>query len=359
MKPCFDLFSRYEPAASMAQGTGRSGVMSAGNASSNPSQATKESAYTAFNAVDDLVAKPVLGSDGAAKWQSFSQQKHKTASLHNAAPTAPLKALDRAVGFTSWKEEREYSNKVRQSDHENTKTSSVPGVYTHFSKHKKSDDGTEISSKERKRIERRIIGDDQEYFIPSPTFAGWKFDYVFTTKASHGTGYYFDGMDSIKRLNGQFEMDNVPAPFKSSHYIDESKKIASTLDGETPNEQKQSHKTKKKKSNTPGVTIVNNPNHPLEQVAAILAQRTASSTAQLPNGWESARTADGKEYYYNRTTGERTWEKPCSIEDSLPPSAPNESVPSSWNVAMDPVTGKTYYFHLQTGETSWELPNCT
>jgi WW domain len=330
--------------------------MSAGSASSKPSQASKESAYTAFNAVDDLVAKPVLGSDGAAKWQSFSQQKLKTASVHNVAPTAPLKALDRAVGFTSWNEEREYSNKVRQLDPEN-KTSIVPGVYTHFSKSKTSNDGSEISSKERKRIERRIIGDDQDYFIPSPTFEGWKFDYVFTTKASHGTGYYFDGMDSIKKLNGQLEMNNIPAPLKSSHDNDDSKKRANNLDEGVPTEPKQSHKTKKKKSNTPAVTIVNNPNHPLEQVAAILSQRTASSTLQLPNGWESARTADGKEYYYNRTTGERTWEKPSSIESSLPNSSSNETVPSSWNATADPVTGKTYYFNLQTGETSWEPPN--
>jgi hypothetical protein len=351
------------------------------NPSSKESSSSTTSAYTAYNAVDELVAKPVFGSDGAKKWQSFAQSTLKQQQhIHSksVAPTAPLKAIDRATGFTSWKEEREYSNQIRQSDDKNTTSSG----YTNFTQKGNHQNNNELSSKERKRIERRIIGENQEYFIPSSTFVGWKFDYVFTTRMeTHGTGYYFDGMDSIKLLRGQISKDNIPSSAKVMTLVpseagtetkrrlagdntDTAATASSDIGATTPISKK-----KKKIKNLPPV-IVNNPNHPLEQIAAILAQRQQqqqqpTSSELLPMGWECAKdTVTGKQYYFNRTTGERTWELPKSIindssktETTTGISNYNEKLTHScWNVTKDPTSGKEYYYNSQTGETSWEKP---
>lgn len=353
----------------------------------NPtSKESSSSAYTAYNAVDALVAKPVFGSDGAKKWQSFAQTAQKQhIHVHSVAPTAPLKAIDRATGFTSWKEEREYSKQIRQSDEHTKNTTS--SVYTNFTQ--KANHQNEISSKERKRIERRIMGDHQEYFIPSTTFASWKFDYIFTTRMeSHGTGYYFDGMDSLKLLKGQILKDDIPASAKVlSTNSSETKVIqhkranpasnlnndekptsttATTISTISNNDEEHTKKKKKKAKNLAPI-IVNNPNHPLEQIAAILAQRQTSSELSLPMGWEFAKDSiTGKNYYFNRTTGERTWEAPPSTQSNVNNSkgtvattlSSNDTIGpcSSWNVTKDPTTGKEYYYNVETGETSWEKP---
>ena len=352
---------------------------------------SSSSAYTAYNAVDELVAKPVFGSDGAKKWQTFSQQSTTQKQQHiRVAPTAPLKAIDRATGFTSWKEEREYSNQIRQNDDHTNKNTAASSVYTNFTQ--KANHQNEMSSKERKRIERRIIGDHQEYFIPSSTFVGWKFDYIFTTRMeSHGTGYYFDGMDSLKLLKGQISNNDIPASAKDLSIISPSEttsaikhkrshpaangnidtETTTTTSATTTNEEPTKKKKKKAKNIAP--IIVNNPNHPLEQIAAILAQRqtTSQSSSELPMGWEFAKDSiSGKNYYFNRTTGELTWEVPPSsstrsnnVNNCIGTTAMscnnNDTTMGRqccWNVTKDPSTGKEYYYNIETGETSWEKP---
>lgn len=297
----------------------------------------QSSAYTAFNAVDDLVAKPVLGSDGAAKWQDFRHQQKKKAPSASSAPTAPLKKSDRAAGFASWREERDHADKIRAAD-----GSAEAGVNTNFKKTQA--DG--VTAKERKRIERRLIGEEQEYFIPSAKFAGWKFDYVFTTKLSHGTGYYFDGMDSLKKLRGELT-SNTTSKDGGNDGAEVSVRMEASERNTNDSIDAQPPRQKKRKAAVAAaaVTIVDDPTHPREQVAAALAKHDAASQAlRLPPGWECA-VADGstaatQSYYYNRTTGERTWEKP-----------------SVWSVATDPAAGKPYYYNVVTGVTVWEKPD--
>jgi WW domain len=319
-----------------------------------PSSASSKTAYTAFNSVDELVAKPVVGSDGAAKWQSFQQQT-KIVSTASVAPTAPLKATDRAVGFTSWHEERAHANAIRTKDQ-------VPAVYTHFGTQKGSADG--LTKKERKRIESGRIGEDQEYFIPSSsgskTFEGWKFDYVFTTKDSHGTGYYFDGMDSLKKLRGEalpvVSVESATKTAAKSQSADTFKRTRSK--DLTPSGESDDRVSKKKRKRNAVVTIVDLPNHPLEQVAAVLSARHADQQqqAQLPAGWEVAVSSlDQKEYYFNRTTGERTWTKPSFAVAPTTTAATTTTTP--WHQARDPVSGKDYYYNSTTGETVWERPD--
>ena len=69
---------------------------------------------------------------------------------------------------------------------------------------------------------------------------------------------------------------------------------------------------------------------------------TATSNATegpLPPGWFSTiDTTYHRPYFYNPTTGERTWERPA------PP------LPSGWAEAKDPASGVTYYFNASTGK---------
>jgi WW domain len=318
-----------------------------------PSSASSSTtAYTAFNSVDEVVAKPVVGSNGAAKWQSFQQQT-KIVPAASVAPTAPLKATDRAAGFTSWHEERAHATAIRTEDQ-------VSAVYTHFGAQKGSADG--LTKKERKRIESRRIGEDQEYFMPSSseskTFERWKFDYVFTTKDSHGTGYYFDGMDSLKKLRGEELPEAVESAFKAvekSRTADDSKRTKTKESNPSGENDDRVQKKKRKRSST--VTIVNLPNHPLEQVAAVLSARQAAEQqqqAQLPAGWEVAMSSlDQKQYYFNRTTGERTWTKPTI---AVAPTSTTGATTTIWHQARDRASGKDYYYNPTTGETVWERP---
>jgi hypothetical protein len=285
------------------------------------------SAYEAFSSVDELVAKPVLGSDGAAAWQDFRKNVRRPPSSSSVAPTAPLKQADRAAGFASWQQEREHESAVREDAGE----ASLHAGYTEFERKHRGDEEGPLSAKERKRIERRRRPEDSEYFLPAPAWAGWKWDYVFTTR-DRGTGYYWDGTDSLKKLRGELTGEPPAEAAKRS------KRPAAEDEGEPK------QKKKKKKKRAP--VIVDDPNNPLEQVAAVLQQRRELQ-AQLPPGWEAAQdSVTKKTYYYNRQTGERTWEAPL----------PEEPLPEGWQSAKDASTGKEYYYNAATGETRWERP---
>ena len=306
-------------------------------------------AYDAFNAVDQLVSKPIVGSDGAASWQEFRNNHRKT--LYNkpsTAPLAPLKKHDKlGTGLTSWDEERKREEQVRkEGGHEALGTG-----YTTF-KAKQEDP---LVRKERKRIEARRRPDNVEYFIPATTFAGWKFDYVFTTKEERGTGYYWDGMDSLKKLRGELP-DPGPAHDKdnnSSSSKDEAQQQHASSGKQEPSSEpdEESMPKKKKKRKKTAPVIVEDPNNPLEQVQEAIRKRNMRlglGIEGLPEGWEAASDpSTGKVYYFHRQSGTRQWEKP--------PSQQAEALPEGWSMAQDTTTGKQYYYH-KSGETRWEKP---
>jgi hypothetical protein len=267
-----------------------------------------QSSYEAFNAVDKLVSKPVLGSDGVAEWQQFKSKTPKNVSAKGVAPTAPLKKSDRAAGFKSWNEERANEQAVRKEQGE----FDLNNGYTLF--RDKTEAENAAKRKLAKSIEARLRPSEVEYYIAATTFAGWKFDYIFTTRDNR-TGYFWDGTDSVKKLNG----DLVEEPPTQAN-VD-----ADTLTGQQTKAQKISKKKRKKE----GPAIINDPNNPLEQVAALM-QRKHEAEA-LPPGWEVANGSTLKPYYFNRTTGERTWEKPLL-----------SVLPLDWSVATDSLTGKVY-----------------
>ena len=325
-------------------------------ASSSTSQKKKQSqqdsskgAYDAFRAVDELVSKPVLGSDGAASWQQFRQTNAQAQRYHSlrpsVAPTAPLKGSQRteaaAGGFKSWQDERQHEIKERE------KAGAAPlhAGYTVFKDSNKEEAEEAANKKRLKKIEERIRPDDVPYFIPTDSFQGWKFDYVFTTR-DRSTGYYWDGTDSVKKLKGTLK-EPEPAPtIEESATSSTKREIPPTEDSDGI-----AKKKKKKRKQLQGPVIVDDPNNPLEQVAAALQKKIQTKT-NLPTGWEATVDPTSKKtYYYNRQTGERAWERPSTTCNHG-----TQSLPEGWSAAKDPTTGKEYYYHAATKETRWERP---
>lgn len=120
----------------------------------------------------------------------------------------------------------------------------------------------------------------------------------------------------------------------------------------------------------------------------------------LPVGWFEAKDpASGLSYYYNPSTGERTWEKPAQEKAAPKPEEPathtplaaasavpekaaatNEAnpatqqvngstkeeqtpagelkggLPPGWSKGTDPSSGCTYYFNATIGVTQWDCP---
>jgi hypothetical protein len=253
-----------------------------------------------------------------------------------------LKKADKlGTGLSSWEEERAHEEKVRkQAGHVDTGSG-----YTTFKKKDPAEDAAE--RKMIKQVEARIRPDKQEYFLPIKTFQGWKFDYIFTTRPERGTGYFWDGMDSVKKIRGELKEE---PPTSKAH---EEESEATTDEVEKP------PKKKKRKKNA-GPTIVTDPNNPMEQVAALIQKRNQMLGGQdpsLPSGWEAARDqSSGKTYYFQRATGERSWEKPQASEKTADKAEDAEKLPDGWKSAADKATGKTYYYHT-TGETIWEKPS--
>ena len=308
---------------------------------SSSNKTKSSSSFDAFSKVDDLVSKPVLGSDGAASWQNF-RKDHK--AHVSSAPKAPLKKADKlGTGFSSWEEERAHETRIRlREGHAATNAG-----YSNFRiKH----NNVEAANRKRKQqVENRIRPDDKEYFIMAKTFEGWKFDYVFTTR-NGSTGYYWDGMDSIKKENGELKTTTTSTTTTTTTSEEPKSSNDETLATKKPK------KKRKKDKGAKGPTFVHDPNNPMEQMQAILQQRNQKLLADnnsLPSGWEAAKDpSTGNTYYFHRTSGQRSWEKPQASQEI---KKEDEKLPEGWKPAVDPASGKTYYHH-SSGKTSWTKP---
>ena len=306
-----------------------------------PEPQKPKDAYDAFNSVDKLVSKPVLGSDGAASWQEFKKDNKKTIyNKASSAPLAPLKKADKlGSGLTSWQDERKREEEARKE----SGSAALGEGYTSF----KAKNGQEeaLARKEKKRIEKRIRPNNIEYFLPAKTFGGWKWDYVFTTKEDRGTGYYWDGMDSLKRLNGLLPATAGPNNTTTKADDEEEAEADNKRCATGTIEDKARTKKKRKKA---GPVIVDDPNNPHEQVQAALRarnERLGLTQDDLPVGWEVASDpTTNRVYYFHRESGTRQWEKPKA-----------ETLPEGWSVAKDH-SGKPYYFHRESGVRQWEKP---
>mmetsp|Transcript_21200 Transcript_21200/g.45305 ORF Transcript_21200/g.45305 Transcript_21200/m.45305 type:complete len:341 (-) Transcript_21200:117-1139(-) len=337
--------------------------------------ASSKSSFTVFNAVDESVAKPVLGSDGAARWQDFKTGS-KLPITTSVAPALPLKKIDRALGTKSIRDEQANEAKIRRDAGDRE----AGAGYTVFKR--KSDHEEIAAEKKRKLVLDRVRPDDTPYYLPAETFEGYKFDYVFTTKETRGTGYYWDGTDSLKRELGQ-------APTYSAN-VDEADAAAK----EAPTKTKK--KKKKKKIREVSAVPENDEFNPMEQIAQAILRRNKLAIDAPPSrslgfteakadavalgadssvlnmaspsvtetlepelaaaGWESAKDPNsGKVYYFRRSTNERSWSKPPHIPMKTPEENDKQLLSDGWKSTKDPNSGKVYYYHT-SGKTSWENP---
>lgn len=278
----------------------------------------KTSAYDAFSAVDALVSKAVLGSDGAASWQEFkSSTKDKSRGI---APHLPLKKTDKLSGVKSIEDERRQEQRIREMNDEMPMGSG----YTVFKRKNTQEDAAE--RKRRKRITERKRPDDKVYFMKSDTFAGWKEDYIFTTRNGN-TGYYWDGMDSVKTLNAE-EQDTITG-------------VEDKKDPEKP------ALSKKKKAKG------KNKEYPQDHL------ESSTNAPQLPEGWASAiDPTTGRLYYYNVVLSKTVWDLPKidGDEHETKRSDAEKSLPQGWEMAKDPSTGRPYFNNRSLNITSWKRP---
>ena len=71
----------------------------------------------------------------------------------------------------------------------------------------------------------------------------------------------------------------------------------------------------------------------------------------LPSGW-TERSHNGRAFYVNTVTGERTWVRPDDTGDDEAPS-----LPSGWTERSH--NGRAFYVNTVTGERTWVRPDDT
>jgi hypothetical protein len=318
-------------------------------------------------------------------WQAFRKDNSKgpNADRISVAPKAPLKKGDKlGTGLTTWAEEVAHEAQVRkESGH-----AGVGDGYTNF-KQKNTQEEAALRKK-LKQMEQRIRPDDQAYYIPATTFEGYKFDYIFTTRANYGTGYFWDGMDSLQKFQrGEgpttTTKDDEDNGDKVEKHKTREKKLLTTNEttaegGDVAAENGPKKKRKRKdKEMIKGPVILEDPNNPMEQVQAAIRRKleerlmASGHHPLLPAGWEATTDPSScQTYYFCRITGERRWDIPTQPATAVLSETPttSETVPSAsvtvssnlpegWSLAIDISTGKTYYYQTNgSGGQTWTIP---
>ena len=310
-----------------------------------------------------------------------------------------MKRADRlGTGMQNRDDEKRHEDSIRRE----AGLAPVGSGYTAFKR--KLDQDAVASAKRAKLVADRVRPDEKRYYIAAETFDGWKEDYIFTTR-DRGTGYYWDGMDSLKKQLG------LSAGGPSSAVVAEETGAkdtgASNDDDAVPEDTAPSKKKRKKKKKSKNkdtnlaAHIEDGSNNPMDQISAAIRRRnqlmmhppgsagraaaaagladasTAAAdaigltgsglpsqiTALAAKGWETAKDpSSGKEFYFNRGTGERSWDNPLlekkekPAEDATKPSEGDLPLPEGWASTEDASTGKTYYYHAASSKTSWTRP---
>lgn len=79
------------------------------------------------------------------------------------------------------------------------------------------------------------------------------------------------------------------------------------------------------------------------------AHTSCAASGGLPAGWAAALdTRYHTTYFYNTSTGERTWQRP--VTQATP------ALPAGWAEGTDPRSGTAYYYNAGTGVRQWQRP---
>ena len=195
---------------------------------------------------------------------------------------APLKAVDRAAGSSTWSEERQNEDETRMK-------------------------GGNCSLK------------DSGYFM----FSKQSED---ATAAEEPSGR--DASTGHKQISAKVASEQITIKTDSA-----------LVNRGTETKKKKPARSKRKEPKKP--TFVSDPSNPYEQIA-----RLTAGSKPFPNGWEEAVDETTKsKFYFNRSTGERSWKYPSGL-------------PPNWESVKDQKSGKVYYFNRVTSETRWSTPAC-
>ena len=95
------------------------------------------------------------------------------------------------------------------------------------------------------------------------------------------------------------------------------------------------------------------PPAPSDPVVPVKSATKAAETG----AWQELTTAEGRKYYYNTTTQERTWNRPVEMEGGAPAgqSGKEGAAESVWTEGVT-AEGVKYYYNKSTGLSTWEKP---
>lgn len=130
-----------------------------------------------------------------------------------------------------------------------------------------------------------------------------------------------------------------PAPLKKKKKMKKTtKKLKWKVTKKTKNNQSQQNIVSQENEDTPS-ELGGNQNDGMEH-------ESLEDEYMLPHHWETIRTQEGEEYFWNTVTGETSWVRPMNYE--------NKATDWLCTVSED---GQNYWFNQVSGAVSWTNPN--
>eukprot|EP01062_Namystynia_karyoxenos_P055899 TRINITY_DN46908_c0_g1_i1.p1 TRINITY_DN46908_c0_g1~~TRINITY_DN46908_c0_g1_i1.p1 ORF type:complete len:515 (+),score=122.49 TRINITY_DN46908_c0_g1_i1:127-1545(+) len=85
-------------------------------------------------------------------------------------------------------------------------------------------------------------------------------------------------------------------------------------------------------------------------------QPPAASSMAVDDSWQAVRTPDGRTFWHNKHTREKTWDRPHGAPEAPPPPVGH---PSDWRMYISDKPGKEgqrWWHNILTGEKTWTCP---
>ena len=98
-----------------------------------------------------------------------------------------------------------------------------------------------------------------------------------------------------------------------------------------------------------GQPMVSTP-QPAPAGSAVVTGPSASSSDLAPGWFEAVDPTYNHPYWYNPTTGERSWTRSSAGGSKAAAVPAADGLPAGWSETTDPVSGTVYYFNAGTGD---------